>query len=135
MTRLARRVLLLALLGALLSAEHAVAADAAPVPPRLAGIYAAKVPYVPSVGLYPGRYKLKFDRGATVFHYIVPGEGAVPQGVNVSGQRITFMPSGVCKSPGTYIWKIQGKILTFKKLSDQCAKRVAQLVRRWTRAG
>jgi hypothetical protein len=67
--------------------------------------------------------------------YVVPAEGAVSQRVSVDGNRITFMPSGACLTPGIYIWTVKGKTLTFAKVTDACRKRVIQLVRRWTRVG
>ena len=125
--------MLLPVLVVLVPPVSALAAGLGPIPPRLAGTYAANVPNVLSVGLYAGRYKLKFEAGAKVFHYIVPGEGPIGQGVSVSGQRITFLPGGVCLTRGSYIWQVRGRILTFKKVNDACAKRAVQLVRRWTR--
>jgi hypothetical protein len=67
--------------------------------------------------------------------YIVPREGPVSQGVSVAGNRITFMPSGVCVTRGTYIWKVKGRTLTFARVRDACRKRAIQLVRQWTRVG
>jgi hypothetical protein len=119
-------------LAATLAAVSALSAPIGPVPPRLAGIWAATLPNYPAVGLYKGRYKLRFGPGATM-HYIVPGEGAVPQGVSVAGNRITFMPSGFCTGRGTYVWRVERKTLTFSKVRDTCRKRVIQLVREWTR--
>jgi hypothetical protein len=119
-------------LAATLTAGPAQSAGTGPVPPRLAGIWAATLPNYPAVGLYKGRYKLRIGPGQTM-QYIVPGEGAVPQGMSVAGNRITFMPSGVCSASGTYLWKVEGKTLTFSKLRDPCRKRVIQLVRHWTR--
>jgi hypothetical protein len=121
-------------LAATLTAVAALSARTGPVPPRLAGIWAATLTNYPAVGLYKGRYKLRMGPGSTM-QYIVPDEGPVSQGVSVAGNRITFMPSGVCLTPGTYIWKVEGKTLTFAKVRDACRKRVIQLVRQWTRVG
>jgi hypothetical protein len=119
---------------AMLAAAPALSARTGPVPPRLAGTWAATLTNYPAIGLYKGRYKLRMGPGSTM-QYIVPDEGAVPQSVSVAGNRITFMPSGVCLTPGTYIWKVEGKTLTFAKVRDACRKRVIQLVRKWTRVG
>ena len=44
------------------------------------------------------------------------------------------LSSVVCTTPGTYVWNVTAKTLTFRKVSDACRKRVVQLVRTWTRA-
>jgi hypothetical protein len=96
------------------------------------GTWGAILQNYPAVGLYKGRYRLKLGPGS-IMHYIVPGEGAVAQGVSVSARRITFLASGVCSTAGTYTWSVKGNTLTFTKIRDRCEKRVVQLVRRWTR--
>ena len=60
------------------------------VPARLAGRWAATLVNYPRVGLYEGRYELKFGPDSEMY-YIVPHEGAVAQGISVNGARITFM--------------------------------------------
>src|SRR5438067_791476 len=104
-----------------------------PVPPKLAGVWGATLVNYPAVGLYKGYYRLKFGPGSQM-HYLPAHEGPVAQAVSVSGSRITFMRSGVCTTPGTYVWNVTRKTLTFRKVSDACRKRVVQLVRTWTRA-
>lgn len=111
---------------------QADAGPAGPVPPGLAGTWAATVPNYPAVGLYKGRYRLRFGPGSKM-QYIVPGEGAVPQDVSVNGNRITFMPSGVCITSGRYTWTVAGRSLTFTNVNDGCRKRVLQLRRKWMR--
>jgi hypothetical protein len=64
-----------------------------------------------------------------------PGRRPRLTGVSVAGNRITFMPSGVCVTGGTYIWKVKGRTLTFARVRDACRKRAIQLVRQWTRVG
>jgi hypothetical protein len=108
------------------------AATSGPVPARLVGTWGATLPNYPAVGLYKGRYKLKIGPGS-IMHYIVPGEGAIVQGISVSSTRITFRASGVCLTQGTYTWTVNSNTLTFEKVRDTCRKRVVQLVRRWTR--
>jgi hypothetical protein len=121
-------------LAAILAVAPALSVRTGPVPPRLAGTWAATLPNYPAVGLYKGRYKLRMGPGS-MMQYIVPVEGPVSQGVSVAGNRITFMPSGLCTTPGTYLWKVEGKTLTFAKVTDACRKRVIQLIRQWTRVG
>ena len=121
-------------LAAILAVAPAISARTGPVPTRLAGVWAAALANYPAVGLYKGRYKLRMGPGSTM-QYVVPAEGAVSQRVSVDGNRITFMPSGACLTPGIYIWTVKGKTLTFAKVTDACRKRVIQLVRRWTRVG
>lgn len=121
-------------LGATLPVGPALSARTGPVPPRLAGTWAATLTNYPAVGLYKGRYKLQMGPGSRM-QYIVPDEGPVSQGVSVAGNRITFMPSGVCVTGGTYIWKVKGRTLTFARVRDACRKRAIQLVRQWTRVG
>lgn len=103
-----------------------------PVPPKLAGLWEATLVNYPAVGLYKGHYELRFGPGSQM-HYLPPHEGPVAQAVSVNGNRITFMRSGVCTTPGTYVWSVTGKTLTFRKVTDACRKRVVQLVRTWTR--
>jgi hypothetical protein len=108
------------------------AADRGPVPPRLAGLWAATLPNYPDVGLYKGRRKLNFGPDSKM-QYIRPYEGPLAQGVSVNGSRITFMLGGECAVPGTYIWRVTGQTLTFTKVQDTCRKRAVLLVRKWTR--
>ena len=128
------RVTVVAVVGVLGLAAQEQVASAGPVPARLAGTWAATLSNYPELGLYAGRYRLRFGPGSAM-HYIVPGEGAVPQGVSVTGNRITFMASGVCTTPGRYLWKIKGRMLTFTVVGDRCRKRVTQLRRTWVRVG
>lgn len=121
-------------LAAMVAVEPALSLRTGPVLSRLAGTWAATLPNYPAVGLYKGRYRLRLGPGFTM-RYIVPAEDAVPQRVSVFGNRITFMPSGVCLTSGTYVWNVHGNTLTFSKVTDACRKRVVQLVRRWTRIG
>src|SRR5262249_43116956 len=82
-------------LAAMVAVEPALSLRTGPVLSRLAGTWAATLPNYPAVGLYKGRYRLRLGPGFTM-RYIVPAEDAVPQRVSVFGNRITFMPSGVC---------------------------------------
>jgi len=104
------------------------------VPPRLAGVWGATLENHPAVGLYEGYYRLKFGPGAQM-QYLPAHEGPVAQAVSVAGSRITFMRSGVCTTPGTYVWRVSRKTLTLTKVSDACRKRAVQLARAWTRVG
>jgi hypothetical protein len=110
------------------------AAGRGPVPPRLAGLWAATLPNYPDVGLYKGRRKLRFGPGSKV-QYIRPYEGPLAQDVSVNGSRITFMLGGECALPGTYLWRVTGQTLSFTKVQDKCRKREVLLVRKWTRVG
>jgi hypothetical protein len=118
----------------LVSPTPALATGRGQIPSRLAGTWAAQLPNYPHIGLYAGQYKLTFGPGLTV-RYSVPGEGNIPQGVTVSGNRITFLLSGQCITRGTYIWTVKGKTLTFTKLTDACRVRALTLGRRWRRIG
>ena len=100
----------------------------------MAGTYTAYIGNYPDLGIYAGRRKLTFGPGTTV-RWTIPSEGNLTEGVTVSGNRITFLPAGVCLKSGTYVWTIEGKILTLTKVKDPCRKRATGLVRRWSRAG
>ena len=125
------RHLLLLLLVLLLPALPGAAASLGPPPHRLVGTYAATIPNLPAIGVYAGRYKLTLGPGSKIT-YDLPGEGRISQGASFSGSRVTFL-LGYCVTRGVYVWKLRGKILTFKKVRDSCQARAAILQRRWTR--
>ena len=126
--------LAVALALALVATTASLAAEVGAVPPRLAGTYTAYIGNYPHLGIYAGRRKLTFGPGSTVV-WTIPNEGHVKEGVTVSENRITFLPAGVCLTSGTYVWTVEGKILTLTKVKDLCRKRATGLVRRWTRTG
>ena len=124
----------MALALALVATTASVAAGVAAVPPRLAGTYAAYIGNYPDLGIYAGHRRLTFGPGSAVV-WTIPGEGHVKEPVTVSGNKITFLPAGVCLKSGTYLSTVEGKISTLTKVNDACRKRTTALVRRWTRTG
>lgn len=47
--------------------------------------------------------------------------------------RVTFGPAGVCPGRGTYRWKLAGKRLTFRTVSDACSIRDGFVSGTWVR--
>ena len=94
-----RLTLAVALALALVGTTASLAARVGAVPPRLAGTYSAYIGNYPDLGIYAGRRKSTFGPGSMVV-WTVPSEGHIKEGVTVSGNRITFLPAGVCLTSG-----------------------------------
>jgi len=50
------------------------------------------------------------------------------------GDRLLLAADGQCTAKGSYTWKLQGKNLDLRELSDHCTPRAVLLNRVWTRA-
>lgn len=87
-------------------------------------------------GFLNGTWTIKFASG----HYTVKKNGKLEsKGTNSgAGHVITFTDTkgpAKCKDTGTYKWHLKGTKLTFTKVNDTCAGRVAVLGHTFHKAG
>ncbi len=61
------------------------------------------------------------------------GEEVIPETVSGTGTRVTFGHAGLCAGKGTYSWKLSGRKLTLRPVSDACGIRSNFLQATWTR--
>ena len=61
------------------------------------------------------------------------GQEVIQETASGTSARVTFDPTGLCAGKGTYSWRLAGRRLTLRPISDACGLRRSFLQAAWTR--